>query len=718
MFQVRYSTRSLFFNQNSALCNTNLLRVYLSEANVYYYLVADKPKTMNRLKLETSPYLLQHADNPVEWYPWGKAAFRRAEEEDKPILLSIGYSSCHWCHVMAHESFENEEIADFMNTHYVNIKVDREEHPDIDAIYMQALQLLTGSGGWPLNIFLTPQLKPFYGGTYFPPEGRGGMPSWMDVLSHIAHLYQHNRRQVENVADKLTEAMDKSQQPELPEDYRLEAKTEYAVDKVPELFQKRADSQFGGFGHAPKFPSIADLHFLLDASVLHKSQWAGQHLIKTVDHIIRGGIYDHIGGGITRYSTTRDWRVPHFEKMLYDNALLIELLANVTMSCLDRRFEYEMADITAWIEREMSDGEGGFYSAMDADSEGQEGRYYIWDKGEMEEILGEEAEAFMHLYNITDEGNWEGKNIPEVDPDTSYQSLMEQRIQTQAARQKILSHRTKTRVLPGIDRKILADWNALLVSAWCRAYRATGEKRYLKLALSTISYLKKHFIRPDYSVLHIHGDVPIAGNLDDYAFVIRAAYELFVITQDKSWVELGERILSRAQVEFYDQDKGVFFFSSKNREDTIIRKIIWQDVPVPSGFAVITEMMYVYGAITGREEWRITSEEIIQRATMRIIHQPMGHGQWLSNIMYFTGGHTEMVLLGEHYRNAYGRLLRAYIPGSILAGAQEQTNDLPILKDKTVHWKTTIYICKGKSCMPPVDGLDKLKQEISGLNCQ
>ncbi len=669
---------------------------------------------MNRLKIETSPYLLQHAHHPVDWYPWGPAAFRKAKEEDKVILLSIGYSACHWCHVMAHESFEDEEVAGYMNEHFINIKVDREEHPDIDAIYMEAVQSLTGRGGWPLNVFLTPGLKPFYGATYFPPERKGGLPSWREVLMHIINLYTKNRDRVYEISDQLTEAMKKGQGVALPEQYQREAHPVFSFEEIIQQFQNWADGAKGGFGMAPKFPSIPDLEFLLDLFVLEDLEWAGNHLLKTLDSMLQGGIYDHIGGGITRYSTTRDWGVPHFEKMLYDNALLIELMANVSMSCLEREYRYEMANITDWLEREMSNGEGAYYSAMDADSAGEEGKYYVWQKAEIERVLGQNAEKFIRIYDISEQGNWQGKNIPRIKPGFSYRKSEA----LEKSKRKLLQYRLKTREMPGIDKKILADWNALLTAAWCRAYRATEDKRYLELAKGTISYLKQNFIQADYSVLHIHGALPIPGNLDDYAFIIRALYEWFIVTQDHQWLELGERILHRALVEFYDEEKGLFFFSSKDRKDIILRKVVWQDVPVPSGFSTISELLYIFGALTGQQVLREISGRIIEQTAVRILSHPMGHGRFLSNLLYYKYGHTEIVIIGEGYQKILRELQQRYIPALIVAATKSGDSSLGVFSNKDTVFPLTIYLCKGKTCLAPVDRLEKIEAEIPGVRCK
>ena len=673
---------------------------------------------MNRLKLETSPYLLQHANNPVDWYPWGPAAFKRAKEEDKPILVSIGYSSCHWCHVMEKESFEDPAVANYMNEYFINIKVDREEHPDVDSLYMDAVQFITGRGGWPLNVFLTPELLPFYGGTYYPPVRKHGMPSWMEILQHVSNLFFNNRSKVEEVGQELILAIKKHQQPQVTKDYFKvydEPKEEFR--HLIGQYRARQDEKYGGFGGAPKFPSIADLRFLLDAYVLEGDQWSGNHLVKTVDSILEGGIYDHIGGGITRYSTTRDWGVPHFEKMLYDNALLLGLLADITRSCLKRDYSFEIQNITEWLNREMSNGEGGYYSAMDADSDGEEGKFYVWTQSEMENILGDKAMNFAKVFDITKEGNWEGKNIPRIASDAGYTRTDASKLEWIQAKKQLLDYRNKNRIKPDIDRKILPDWNALLVTAWCKSYSATGDKTYLEYAQSTISYLIKSFLQPDYRLYHRAGDVPISGNLDDSAFLVEAFGELYATTMDISWITLAERVMNRAIEDFYDKQNKIFYFTSKDKIDIIVRKIIWQDIPIPSGFATITRELHRLGIILKRVDWVRHSEEILLKAKHRIYKYPMGHGRWLSMVLY-DKMHTEVGIIGDNYEGEIEKLRRRYIPHCVLSGSKTPTSKIPYLTDKEKVFSMTVYLCKEKTCFTPVKKVESIATEIEGYNCQ
>ena len=441
----------------------------------------------NRLIHETSPYLLQHAHNPVDWYPWGDEAFERARAEDKPVLVSIGYAACHWCHVMERESFEHEEVAAIMNELFINIKVDREERPDVDHIYMDAVQAMSGSGGWPLNVFLTPDRKPFYGGTYFPTQRAFNRPSWTEVLHSLSNAYKTQKQEILQQAEQLTEHLKASNAFGLSVTDPAGLFTEGNITEAYHNIMHQADRQWGGFGKAPKFPQTFAIGFLLRYAHLEGVEEARQQALLSLDKMKQGGIYDHVGGGFARYSTDTEWLVPHFEKMLYDNALLVSVLAEAYQLTDDERYEEVIEETLQFVERELMHAEGGFYSALDADSEGEEGRFYVWSEEEIQQVLGPEAELFCAYFDVSEKGNWEGKNILWVKVPL-HQFALERNMDPALlasfiirSKQKLLEQRSK-RVRPQLDDKILLGWNALMASAYCNAFAATGNDHYRDVA--------------------------------------------------------------------------------------------------------------------------------------------------------------------------------------------------------------------------------------------
>jgi uncharacterized protein YyaL (SSP411 family) len=493
---------------------------------------------MNRLAQETSPYLLQHAHNPVDWYAWKPEAFEKARAEQKPILVSIGYSTCHWCHVMERESFESPDVAAYMNEHYINIKVDREERPDVDAVYMEACQLLTGSGGWPLNCFLTPEGKPFYAGTYYPPRPAFNRPSWMQLLEHLANIWDNQRETALNQAERLLGNIQRNDSVFI----QLKGNGEQ-VAADPKLLYQRISDQFdraeGGFGGAPKFPSTMAIQWLLNWHYFSGNPEALEHGLFSLEKMARGGIYDQIGGGFARYATDREWLIPHFEKMLYDNALLVSVLSEAHKYTVGHLAEggqslwsETIEQTLAYIEREMTSPEGGFYAAQDADSEGVEGKFYVWDKAEIDAVLGSDAELFCSFYGVTEEGNWEEKNIlwrpyryqEFADTRSIPVEVLKQNLKTSA--DKLLQVRSK-RIWPGLDHKILLDWNALMVSAYAAAYSALGHEKYKDAAIRNLDYLN-HTLR-NVEGTWKHSSAQDAAFLDDYAFLIAAWIDVYQI---------------------------------------------------------------------------------------------------------------------------------------------------------------------------------------------
>ncbi|HEY2349830.1 MAG TPA: thioredoxin domain-containing protein, partial [Puia sp.] len=593
----------------------------------------------NRLAKESSPYLLQHANNPVDWFPWGDEAIRKSRDEDKPMLVSIGYSACHWCHVMERESFEDPETAEIMNLLFVNIKIDREERPDLDQIYMDAVQAIAGSGGWPLNVFLTPDGKPFYGGTYFPPVNLHNRPSWKSVLQSISTAFREKRSEIEEQANNLTNHIAGTgfgSQVSVKE--RSFMKED--VQAIQEQLMKSADRENGGFGAAPKFPQTYSIRFLLQHYYYTGDQSSIDQACLSLDKMIYGGIYDQLAGGFARYSTDGEWLAPHFEKMLYDNALLIIVMCEAYQLTQQTHYPKAIRETMLFIKNELYSGQGGFYSALDADSEGEEGKYYVWDKNEILEVLGSDGELFCSIYDVSERGNWEGKNIlriknPEIgffnkkDPKLSAKNrnqVLSEDDTKLAEWKKKLKERRNRRMRPRLDDKILLGWNALMITACCKAFAALGDEEYRRLALRNIAFLEEK-MKGDGANFFIHSykntakneakaaietDHPDTGEdrqhipafLDDYAFLIEAYIQLQEVTGEAEFLNRA-RILTMWVIEnFSEEDSGYFYFTHAAQNDVIVRKRDIYDGATPSGNAVMALNLLYLGTVFDLNEWK------------------------------------------------------------------------------------------------------------------
>lgn len=668
---------------------------------------------MNRLQYETSPYLLQHANNPVDWYAWKPEAFEKAKLEDKPILVSIGYSTCHWCHVMEHESFENEQVAAFMNEHFVNIKVDREERPDVDQIYMEACQILTGSGGWPLNCFLMPDGRPFFAGTYYPPEPRYNRNSWIQVLQSMAHAYAERRSVVENQADRLintirgsdqvffrSELDDTNNQPDGP------GQVESIYEKITQSFDKKN----GGYGGAPKFPAAMTLRFLLDYHFYTGQQEALDQVSFTLQKMIRGGIYDQLGGGFARYATDSAWLIPHFEKMLYDNALLISLLSNLNKVRPQALFESTIRESLAFIEREMTSPEGGFYAALDADSEGEEGKFYVWDKWEIDDILGEAAQLFCDFYGVTESGNWEGKNIlwqPEdleafakarqLSPENLRERLKEQG-------QQLLKHRSK-RIRPGLDDKILLDWNGLMCSAYANAYETLQEEKYRAIAIKNLDFLLDRFQgRDTQELFHSYkdGKAQNPAYLNDYANLIAALLDVFHITGTLKYLDQAGSFSDLVIQNFLDVEQKLFYFTKADQQDIPLRKKELYDSSVPSGNATMAHNLLRLGILLDKEEYLALADEMLMKMQDAIIKYPTSFAHWASGLMYRIYPGAEVAIVGQQARALTAEFLQYFIPNCVLMSSIDANSSYPLLSGKSGLADTNIYVCQNYSCQLPV----------------
>ncbi|ELR73159.1 Thymidylate kinase [Fulvivirga imtechensis AK7] len=667
----------------------------------------------NRLINATSPYLLQHAYNPVNWYPWGEEALEKAKKEDKPILVSIGYSSCHWCHVMERESFENDSIAAIMNEHFISIKIDREERPDVDQIYMDAVQAMGQSGGWPLNVFLTSDQKPFYGGTYFPPE------SWAQLLKQVARVYNEKRSEVEESADQLTNAIATSEVIK----FRLKDNgTEYTTTTLEKMYEKlsmKFDGNKGGFKGAPKFPMPGNWLFLLRYYNATNDQEALRQLEVTLSEIARGGIYDQIGGGFARYSVDADWLVPHFEKMLYDNGQLVSLYAEAYTATKLELYKEVVYQTIDWLEREMTSKEGGFYSALDADSEGEEGKFYVWTKDEVEHVLGAEANLIMSYYNIEKEGNWEeGKNILHMHvSDEEFAKrhdlgVAELKEKVWKADELLLEERSK-RVRPGLDDKVLAGWNGLMQKGLVDAYVAFGEPKFLDLALRNAHFLDQHMIH-DFRLNRSFksGKASIDGYLEDYAFVIDAYTALYEATFDEQWLKKAKGLMDYTIEHFYDNSEKLFFFTDDRSEKLIARKKEVFDNVIPASNSQMALNLYRLGKIYDHEEYLNKSSMMIGKMTALMEQETAYLSNWAILYADMATPTAEIVIVGKEAELMRRHLTDRYHPNKIMMGAID-ASDLPLIKGKTtIGGATAIYVCYNKTCKLPVTSVEKALEQL------
>ena len=584
-------------------------------------------RTPNRLARETSPYLLQHAENPVDWFPWGKEAFAKAEAEDKPILLSVGYSACHWCHVMAHESFEDEVTAELMNEGFVSVKVDREERPDVDAIYMNAVQAMTGAGGWPMTVAMTPDGKPFFGGTYYPPEDRYGHPSFKRVLASLADAWRTRREEVMKSAEGMTQYLGQlSNLPTQPGDLNAGI-----LDDALKSLQTSFDRVSGGFGGAPKFPPHSTLDFLLNRPEPQAKEMADLTLTK----MARGGIYDHLGGGFARYSVDAIWLVPHFEKMLYDNAQLARRYLRAYQQTGQPLYKETAVGVLEWVKREMLDPSGGFYSALDADSEGVEGKFYVWDEDEVEALLGEDAPLAKAYYGVSSAGNFEGKNILNVtrskEEIAEQLNLSSEDFEKRLARvNEVLFEAREKRVRPGLDDKILLSWNGLMLAAFADAGRILERQDYLDIAVKSAKFIRLEMLR-DGRLLHSYknGEAKIAGLLEDYAYFGLGLVALYQATFDSQWLLLALELADTITKHFHDSENGGFFSTADDAEKLIVRPKDFFDAAVPSDNGAAAELLLMLARYTDNRKWEDFAAGAIKPMTEAMKRQPSGFGTLL-----------------------------------------------------------------------------------------
>jgi len=667
----------------------------------------------NRLAKETSPYLLQHAHNPVDWYAWGEEALETARREDKPILVSIGYAACHWCHVMERESFEEEETARQMNEDFVNIKIDREERPDLDHIYMDAVQAMTGSGGWPLNVFLTPEGKPFYGGTYFPPRPVYNRNSWREVLTGVSNAFRDRRAEVEQQAENLTRHVATLGSFDIgPEKEDAGAgKTGRSADTIfrPETLQQAmdqlmssADREEGGFGGAPKFPQTFSIRFLLNQYYFTHDKTALDQACLSLDKMISGGIYDQLGGGFARYSTDREWLVPHFEKMLYDNALLLTTLSEGYQLTRKEPYREAIAQTIDFIDRELSNGEGGYYSSLDADSEGMEGKYYIWNKAEIDLLLGEDAALFNTFYGVTTEGNWEGNNIliraAVIPSEPVPRGILE------SARQRLLERRN-TRVRPALDDKILLGWNALLNIGLSKAYAALGDDRYRQMAIANMEFLRSRFMGEGIHRYHhvYKGEARVPAFLDDYAALISALLHLQEITGDGDYLMEAKDLTQFVIRHFSEPDTGFFLYTHDGQKDILLRKREIYDGATPAGNSMMASNLLYLGIVFDERDWTGRASRMAAAMHRPTVSYPGSFGVWATIIQALTYTIPEVVITGHRPENARKEFLSHLIPYRVFQSSQEENTQFPLLRDKPAGQDPLIFVCQNYACQLPVN---------------
>lgn len=682
----------------------------------------------NRLVRESSPYLRQHANNPVDWYPWGPEALEAARRLDRPIFLSIGYSACHWCHVMEHESFENEAIAAVMNARFINIKVDREERPDLDQIYMNAVQLLTGRGGWPMSTFLTPDLKPFFGGTYWPPESRMGMPGFRDVLLKVDEAWRTRRQAIDQGAEELTDAVRQMAGAQGEASPLEESLLHRAMQRLISITDKR----HGGFGGAPKFPHAMDLRVLLRCWKRFGDEDALTAARLTLDKMAQGGIYDHLGGGFHRYSTDERWLVPHFEKMLYDNALLIPAYLEAYQATGDDAYATVARETLDYILREMTQPEGGFYATQDADSEGVEGKFFVWTQAEIAQILGDEdARIFGQHYNVTPHGNWEEHTIlnrsspPAAGAKGELHDAQELAALFARCRARLFAERSK-RVAPGRDDKVLTSWNGMMISAMALGAQVLGEPRYAEAARQAAQFLLTQMRTPEGGLLHAWKDGAARFNayLDDYACLVDGLVDVYQTLFDPYFLQEALRLAEEMLALFQDQQGGGFFYTASTHEQLIARNKEQQDGSTPSGNSMAATALVRLGRLCGRSDLEEQGVQTLEFMSSVLSQSPTAAGQALLALDFVLGPTREIAIVdgtnASETEAVLGAIHRRYLPNKVLARKTASMRDdalpavlTPLLKDRSARGdQATVYVCDHGTCGLPVTGVAGVEQVL------
>ena len=666
----------------------------------------------NKLVNETSPYLLQHAHNPVNWYPWNDEAHSKALAENKLMIISIGYSACHWCHVMEHESFEDTTVAQIMNQFFVSIKVDREERPDVDQVYMDAAYVLTGSGGWPLNVIALPDGRPVFAGTYFPKD------NWLKILNYFSDLFIKQPELFEQEASKIAQVIRQQRIPGINEEQAA-----FVADDLKDAFNNginRIDFELGGMNGAPKFPLPNIYEFFLSYNYHTKDKKALEAVTGLLDNMARGGIYDQIGGGFARYSTDEIWKVPHFEKMLYDNGQLVSLYSNTYKVTKNEKYKQVVYQTLEFIQREMLDSSGGFYSAYDADSEGEEGKFYVWSKEEIINLLKEDGQLFCDYYTVSDEGNWEeGKNILFQTNDVEHllekYKLDENSLSEKIFRGKqILFKEREKRIKPGLDDKILTSWNALMLKGFTDAYNAFNEICYLETAIKNANFISSKMIDEDGRIFrnYKNGKRTINGFLDDYSFTIEAFIALYESTFDEQWIYKAKTLTDYVIKHFKDSESGLFYYTSDLDDSLIARKMELSDNVIPASNSSLAKGLSKLGNYFYNKEYKELSENMLGKMNSGFISNPLYHSNWGILMLDMVYLYYEVAIVGDDFEKKRSELSNNYYPNVMLLGGKDE-GTLELLEQKLVQGRTMIYVCEEKNCKLPVEDVSAAENQLN-----
>ena len=679
----------------------------------------------NRLANETSPYLLQHSNNPVDWFPWGNEALERAKSKDLPILLSVGYSACHWCHVMERESFENSDIAKLMNDNFVCIKVDREERPDIDSIYMSAVQVMTGQGGWPMTVFLTPEAKPFYGGTYFPPEDRGGLPSFPKVLTSLSLAYREKKSEILEATEQLFKRIE-----EISSGFGAGGELDVVIlDKAQQKILEQFDHQNGGTGLQPKFPQPVTYEFLLRHYARSGNSQSLEIVEKTLTKMAQGGIHDQIGGGFHRYSTDTYWLVPHFEKMLYDNALLVQLYLHAYQVTRDAYYREVVERTLSYVSREMTGPQGEFYSSQDADSEGVEGKFFVWRPEEIRKILGnQEGDIFSDYHGVTKEGNFEGMSILHVassckDIARKYGTTEEYVHSSLEKSREILQEHRNRRIAPDLDEKVISSWNGMMLRSYAEAGAVLGYSEYVDKANQNAKFISNNLISNGRLLrTYRNGQSKLKAYLEDYAFVIDGFLSLHEATLDPKWIHQSIRLCESMMELFWDDESECFYDTGIDHEELFMRPKDYMDNAIPSGSSMASEVLLRTAIITGDTSLRTKSEKVVRSFTELMTRFPTASGKWLSALDFILDTPKEIAIVGNVEEEGTSSLLAAvskiYMPNKVVVGSSgcrldPTSKSIPLLQNKCeIDGKPAAYVCENYVCKLPVTDPLKLTNQL------
>jgi uncharacterized protein YyaL (SSP411 family) len=667
-------------------------------------------QTANHLSGESSPYLKQHMYNPVDWYPWGEKALAKARNENKLLIISIGYSACHWCHVMERESFEDEEVAEVMNKHFVSIKIDREERPDLDHFYMDAMQVLNGNGGWPLNVFAMADGRPFYGGTYFYRD------QWMKLCSDLARIHLQRPFEIEEYTDNLTKGVESVSG----------IFVQQQLDKIPVMSLRNVfkslsdefDQNMGGLNSRNKFPMPVVLDYLLRYYFYTKNTASLDLALLTLNKMSEGGIYDHIGGGFARYSTDKQWKVPHFEKMLYDNAQLISVYTDAFRITADARYKEVVYQTIDFVKENLTSADGGFYSALDADSEGEEGRYYVWTKMEFESLLTEHGDFLKDYFGINERGAWEEeKYVLYITSD--FEKLIEQHGLSYASARYIISNakiilkkERDKRIKPGLDDKILCSWNALMLKALANAYAVFGEQQFIDMALKNYNYIRQHLIKNDKVQRYAYGKVDNIAFMDDYAGLISALIALYRSNADADVLLLAKKLTEQCIANYFDPKKTFFSFTQMDSSDTPVRKYETIDNVIPSSNAVMAENLLLLSAYFGDHSFKKIAEPMILNMFAQSEKYPSSYALWSSMALLLANPYFEVAVIGEQWQEISDQLNSEYLPNMVLASSRDNINELPLFLNRFREGETLIYICKDHVCLLPETDMKKVLADL------